>query len=329
MKKLACVILLVFLVQSAMAQSAYHLSQYWQVPYLYNPAATGADEMIDFRAGFRQQWSGFDQSPSSFFAGVNLMVDALGNSGGASGGGKFYTGGSSGSLLSGTHGLGVFARRSTMGPFSTTQGLVSYAYHLALDRKFSASLGVAAGISNNGIEQGDVIVREVNDPAYLALMENSGSMSFFDLNAGISVYSTEMYFGYAANQIVKSAISSPEGLEEPEFAIGHYISAGYRAEITPELELLPSTLVRIQTADDVLFDVNLKARWNQMLWGGVSYRHQDAISVMLGIFTKQNFNFGYSYDVVTGNVSDYTNGTHEVTVGYIINKGETRLPLFF
>ncbi|MGB3181819.1 MAG: type IX secretion system membrane protein PorP/SprF [Cyclobacteriaceae bacterium] len=329
MKKIASVLILMALVQGVMAQSAYHLSQYWQVPYLYNPAATGADEMIDLRAGFRKQWSGLDQAPTSYFAGVNLMVNALGGSNSNSGKSKYYTGGNNGSLLSGTHGLGVFIRKSEMGPFNTTQGLVSYAYHLALDRKFSASLGVAAGISNNGIESGDLVVREVNDPAYLALMENDGSMSFFDLNAGISVYSTELYFGYAANQIVKSTLSSPEGLEDPKFNIGHYISAGYRAEITPELELLPSTLIRIQTADEVLFDVNLKARWNQMLWAGVSYRHQDAISAQLGIFTKQNFNFGYSYDVMTGNVSDYSNGTHEVIIGYIINKGEAKLPIFF
>ena len=59
--------------------------------------------------------------------------------------------------------------------------------------------------------------------------------------------------------------------------------------------------------------------YNNLLWGGVSYRLSDAIVPMVGIYYDLGpgtLKFGYSYDVTTSLLRQYSSGSHEVMLGY-------------
>ena len=66
-------------------------------------------------------------------------------------------------------------------------------------------------------------------------------------------------------------------------------------------------------------DVNATFLLNNMVWAGVSYRTQDAIAPMIGYqhaFEKSMLKIGYSYDVTTSELSNYSSGSHEIMLNY-------------
>jgi type IX secretion system PorP/SprF family membrane protein len=63
------------------------------------------------------------------------------------------------------------------------------------------------------------------------------------------------------------------------------------------------------------FDINVRALWKNMVWAGVSYRIDDALGVMAGVNIK-SFRVGYSYDVTTSGINNYSSGSHEIMLGY-------------
>ena len=52
---------------------------------------------------------------------------------------------------------------------------------------------------------------------------------------------------------------------------------------------------------------------------GVSYRHQDAVMLIIGGQFK-GFRLGYSYDITTSILRKYSSGSHELTLGYTLPK---------
>jgi hypothetical protein len=55
------------------------------------------------------------------------------------------------------------------------------------------------------------------------------------------------------------------------------------------------------------------ARYNNKVWGGLSYRISDAVSLMIGVVYK-DLEIGYAYDIPTSQIA--ATGSHEVMVRY-------------
>lgn len=69
-------------------------------------------------------------------------------------------------------------------------------------------------------------------------------------------------------------------------------------------------------------DLNATFLYNNMVWLGVSYRTEDAIAPMIGYQFKPNdksmLRIGYSYNVATSALSNYSSGSHEVMLNYCV-----------
>ena len=73
-------------------------------------------------------------------------------------------------------------------------------------------------------------------------------------------------------------------------------------------------------------DINVRAIWNNMAYGGLTYRTSDAVAVMLGaqpfkIMNNINtpldhFIVGYSYDISINKLSSISRGSHEILLKY-------------
>ena len=59
------------------------------------------------------------------------------------------------------------------------------------------------------------------------------------------------------------------------------------------------------------------AKYNNKFWGGVNYRVQDAVSIIIGM-QYRNLNIGYSYDITTSALGSQgrSSGSHEIMIGY-------------
>jgi len=67
-------------------------------------------------------------------------------------------------------------------------------------------------------------------------------------------------------------------------------------------------------------DVNIKANYKNQLWGGLSYRTNDALVIIAGYNIKEKINVSYSYDVTLSKINSYSAGSHEIVVGYKVFK---------
>jgi type IX secretion system PorP/SprF family membrane protein len=97
-----------------------------------------------------------------------------------------------------------------------------------------------------------------------------------------------------------------------------FFSAGYRVDLSDDISFLPSAMVRYVSPLPMGFDVNAKFQYRDLVWAGVSYRHNDGFAGMLGLNVSNTMNVGYSYDYTTSRLNTVSKGTHEFLIGFLI-----------
>jgi type IX secretion system PorP/SprF family membrane protein len=96
----------------------------------------------------------------------------------------------------------------------------------------------------------------------------------------------------------------------------YYAHGGYRYNFTPTFGIEPMFLYKTDAVADQI-DVVLRAHFMDFLVIGTGYRNQDAYVFMLG-YESDHFRIGYSYDLITSQISDYASGSHEFLVSFLI-----------
>ena len=313
-----------------MAQQQFQLSQFFQSANTINPAATGIEDFVDLKIGFRQQWSGFDDAPRTYYISAHGAIK--------SGNGFTYEKNSLRisnpamyqNLQESTdpkwiHGLGGYVIRDEQGAFKQMSTFGSYASHIRLGQAFRLSLGVSAGLSNRRWDIDQIRLRIPEDELYDEYLSQGVIENYLDVNAGMMLYSHNFYFGYSAAQLLQNEIQSNESTVG-KLHVHHYIMAGYRFNVNERLELLPSALIKYVDPAPAVVDVNIKAVFNQTLWAGVGYRHNNAIVALAGFQISDFLTVSYSYDYITNDLGAYNSGTHEVVLGFILFNTEQSLP---
>ncbi len=89
--------------------------------------------------------------------------------------------------------------------------------------------------------------------------------------------------------------------------------AGYTHNLSSDIDIEPAVLVKSDGAATI-FDINVRGVYKDMVWLGLTFRMDDAISPMAGF----NYNFpdnrnsvkiGYSYDLTTSEIKNHKTQT--------------------
>ncbi|MEA3505127.1 MAG: PorP/SprF family type IX secretion system membrane protein, partial [Bacteroidota bacterium] len=95
----------------------------------------------------------------------------------------------------------------------------------------------------------------------------------------------------------------------------YFLMGGYHHQLTPKYELTPSFMVKYDVST-IQVDVGAIVEYEKKYWGGVNYRVQDAVSVMVGLYLK-DLKFGYAYDLSTSRLAGAgSGGSHELMLSY-------------
>jgi type IX secretion system PorP/SprF family membrane protein len=296
---------IVFLfVINAFAQQRAQYTQYIMNNYLSNPAAGGVSDYWDIKAGYRNQWTGFDGAPKTFF------VSGHGSIG-------YPHKRVRGSAMKPHHGIGGYLYTDKTGPITWSGAYGSYSYHLKLTNKITASMGAFFGLMQYQLKGSELVfVQNPNDPA---VNKNDITKITPDASVGVWLYSEHFFIGASANQILQSKLKL--GLNETSVPStgrlnNHYfVTAGYKIELNNELDLIPTTMIKYVYAAPLQVDVNARLKYRDMVWGGISYRHQDAVALFAGIIIHEDFEIGYSYDFTTSSIRKTSGGSHEIILG--------------
>jgi len=299
---LIVIALITISVSLVQGQQRVQYSQYILNNYLLNPAAGGVNEYWDFKTGFRNQWTGFESRPLTYFVSANGPIGFPHK--------RVRNG-----HLKPHHGVGAQAFYDETGPLGMMGVYASYAYHLKTSRKMTVSLGANVGLMQYKIRGGELIfVQDPNDPS---IGKTTVNYTVPDASLGLWFYNDRFYGGVSLAQLFKENLRL-NGATNNTFGnlnYHYYITGGYRFSLTNELDFIPSTMIKCVYQAPIQIDLNARLKYNNMLWGGVSYRRQDAIALLVGVLLNSRYEIGYSYDITTSKIAKASAGSHEVIVG--------------
>ena len=306
-------LLFVFLTISVglFAQQEPQFSQYMFSNLLINPGYAGIDNSICVTLMGRQQWLGFKQfdyfgntstaGPQTFLLAVDAPV-------------KLFHGG-----------VGVTVLKDKLGFEDNIGAKISYSYHLNIGAG-KLGIGINFGILNKTIDFSKLKPIDESDP--LLLPKNIRSDLLFDLSAGLYYRMPDkFYVGLSTSQLIESKGKTTE--TATSLKRHYYITGGYEYMFpnNPSFVLIPSALIKTDFKS-AQYDISTILEYNKLVWGGVSYRVQDAVMILLGMEYK-NFNIGLSYDITTSAIGreKRSSGTLELMLKYcfkIVPKHYTR-----
>ncbi|MFC5270156.1 type IX secretion system membrane protein PorP/SprF [Adhaeribacter terreus] len=338
MKKLLPAILFIFLsgiTGTTFAQQRPQYSQYSLNNFLVNPAISGIENYTDVKMGFRKQWAGLEGAPSTFYTSFHTAI-----------GKQDRNRINKTSMMRGAvrrprykvnknnrfkkanphHGFGGLVQVDKTGIIQNTTFNLTYAFHLPVTNSVRVAMGVATGMNQFSLNRAMATTVTANDPALYSDRLNDVKM---DLGFGTWVYSDQFFVGLSAMQLLANTetASQQTGFQRPGFAQPHfYLTGGYRFDINRDLTVVPSFMVK-SAPTALAADLNVKAIIAERVWGGVSYRHKDAVSVLAGINISPLLDVAYSYDAVTSELRHASSGSHEVVLGLKLqNRGKAICP---
>jgi type IX secretion system PorP/SprF family membrane protein len=273
--------------------------------YLYNPAFAGTFHGMQFNAGTRLQWTGFDGAPRSYMAsGYGTFKKQTGMA------------------------VGGMVLNDQMGLLNRTSLYGSYSYHLKLNDRWKMGFGLSLGFVQYNVKVYNARPYDKDDQFLSSSILNANA---FDANAGFLLYQKKFFFGVSGQQLPSAKIhwDNTIGRLTPHF----YVYTGYNFVLDKkkkEYTLQPSVLFRFNNPAPFEIEYNLKCTYKSMLWIGASFRHAKTVSAinkqyqnnalcgLLGITISKQFTLGYSYDMAINNLRKYNNGSHEMILSYTI-----------
>ena len=314
MKRIIFALTALVLYTSSHAQTNPLLGQYFQNLQVYNPAHTGMNDYLDINAGIRQQWAGFEGSPSTMYLSANGILkfnkaQNLASERAAKPGFK--------------HGVGGYVLSDKQGPYKQSEVSLSYAAHVPLAQDLYLSVGASPGIYNAKVDMSDVWVKDMaNDDTYQSMIANGSSNTYLHVNMGLALYSKAFYLSYSMAEAAKVSLSGNEDISQSENQMRHHILGGYRFYLKNNFELMPNAFIRLDQTKPAFYEGGVRARYQENYWIGASFRNDNTYVGMLGFTFNDKYRLGYSFEYKTKDISRYSNGTHEINLGLrLFNNG--------
>jgi type IX secretion system PorP/SprF family membrane protein len=280
-KKLLSVLVLLIgcIPTSVYAQQDAQFSQYMFNNLFLNPGYAGVEGLTRFQLIHRSQWTAYKASfddgsaPTTTILSLNTPILRL------------------------KSGAGVYIVNDKLGPLRNIEAQVSYAYQFPV-KNGKLSLGIRGGFFTQGLDFDALRAIDTEDPI---LTDRTGREYQIRPDLGLGIfYRTEKFYGGASvNHLIRSEFNfGSDALKNP-LETHLYVTAGYDYDLTYQIVLSPSILVK-SDFNTYSFEASALATYNQKLWGGLSFRQGDALSILAGVsLMKDNsLRLGYAFDYI-------------------------------
>lgn len=293
MRGLFTVALFMVMTAGAFAQQDPQFTQYMFDRISINPAVAGTGGQLCATALLRQQWTGFDGAPKTGLLNAHMPIAKI------------------------SSGVGLSVYLDELGQQKSTFARLHYSFHRRIGQG-TLGIGLYLGLGSHSLGHNWLARDPVVDDTAIPI--NGQSDSGFDLGAGLYYVAPTFWLGISSTHLPETELEDVS----IQMARHYFVQGGYDWAIGGNKDhvLQPSTLIKTD-GTSTQFDLNLMYLYNNMVWLGVSYRTEDAIAPMIGYQHqfpngRSMLRFGYSYDVTTSNLRNYSSGSHEVMVNYCI-----------
>lgn len=265
----------------------------------FNPGAAGVDKMHCISIFYRDQWDGFNRDPKTTLFNY------------------------SGNTMAGSTemGYGVTFFNDVLGQEKNNVFRASIAPKFDLNGH-TLSLGLNFGMLNKRFGANWIPI-DANDAS---IPDKEIAQTKFDLGFGAMIYQeNKYYFGVSATHLTGAEFDDLYYKSARHI----YVMGGYDFPLSSmPLVIRTNALVKTDLAASPAIDLNVNALYDNMIFGGLSFRPGDAISPMVGFQKKfpsiingrntwdHGIRLGYAYDVTTSEIRNYSSGSHELFVTY-------------
>jgi len=288
MRKTLTLLLLGFVTLSNAQQLPQH-SLYMLNEALINPASLSSKTDNQITLMLRDQWTGFEGAPktqSVSYYNLNHIKYAR----------------------------GITILNDVTGPESIIKATLSGSYLIPIKDKNKLAIGGSATLMQYKIDNTQIDLENdgIPDPAVQGSVDKALGHS---INVGAYYYNSDFFVGLSIPNIIGSDLDISYDKSNNKLASHYYLNGGMNFNLNNDYELIPSLMVKKIGATPIQMDLNIRAVYDNLLWGGISYRTQDAIVVLLGL-DYIDYSFAYSYDITTSNMNIPSSGSHGLLFTY-------------
>jgi type IX secretion system PorP/SprF family membrane protein len=267
---------------------------------LLNPAAVGKGG--DMRAALtaRQQWAGFPGASTQAVYASGFIKEIR-------------------------SGFGLTWINDKFGPQQTNNLKLNYAHFVPFNETAFLALGIGMGVMNNNYDEATLSGREIDDPLLLEEIKRTKTIPDFDF--GVEFNTKNLEIGASVTHI--TYMYTDQNLLRPMRNI--YAYTRVKLPINRYWDFIPG--ITWHNARNLnTCEVNMGFRYNNNICVNMVYRNPVDCGIILGANLFEGLRIAYSYDYGFDNLSNYNNGSHEITVSYTItaitNYIQSRLRFF-
>jgi len=307
-------LILVFIPGVLFAQDPGY-SQFFANPLHLNPAFAGTTELARTVVNYRNQWP----SKGNSFSTYSLSYDQI--------------------LKKHKAGIGfqVYHDREPNNTINTSSASLSYSYHLQLGLESFMTLGLNAGFVLKQFDlNGLVFPSEIDQlsgtitPGEILTL-NDDKKAYPDFAIGALGQHKDFFWGASVHHLTQPDQSITEGDNKSKLPMKITVHGGARTRklhhglLSREFTLSPNILYQQQGSFKQL-NLGIYMIEKSVLFGAW-FRNNidarpDALIALVG-FARERFQFGYSFDYTLSKLSNYSHGSHEISLTFFLgNKGE-------
>lgn len=266
-------------------------SQYLFNGLVINPAYAGSRDALAANLTYRHQWAGFDGAPVTQVISVHAPMGRR------------------------KLGMGLLVYNDRIGVSQESGVFSNYAYRIRF-RGGKLSFGVGAGLTMLRSQWTTLAIQQASDQSFAA---DTRSAVRPNLSAGAYYYTKRWFAGLSVPfAILHRYNANADGwvLSDTKADLEPMLTAGYVFELSRDVKLKPTTLVRYRVASGPQADLSANLILKEKVWVGASYRTGDAFVASLEVLPTPQWRLGYAYDIGMSSLVPYHNGSHELMLQY-------------
>lgn len=289
------------LMAETFGQSRKYISQFNHFQSYYNPGLTGYEGSA-LRGFVRNQWSGVEGAPKTYFLSLELDFGELG--------------GLEDPALMGKNAASLNMLHDTYGAFRETELMGAYASRIRITDRHNLRLGAGFNYLTVRLDGNALTAEQLQDATIGQYIGSFASMQIIDFNLGLSLTHENYYLSYGMHNVNGGRLSSGDVFMDGK-PVSMMVQAGYRHQFGDNITAIGNFFYRKQSgfADNTEF--NLKALMLETFWVGVGHRFNYANSLHVG-YLRGNVRLGYVYEFPTTSSRQFLGNTHEFMVVFKI-----------
>jgi type IX secretion system PorP/SprF family membrane protein len=293
-----CALVSIWSVRS-FAQQDPMFTQYMFNTLSINPAYAGSKDFLSATVIHRSQWVNFEGAPVTQSVTIHSP------------------------LRNESISLGGSVINDAFGPVKQTGIYLDGSYRIFMGNR-RLSFGLKGGVNLFSATLLDINPLVEGDASFDSNIANRPLPNF---GAGVMYYTRKWYVGASvpkllSNKLVSGELPDYAGVNNKETPHA-FLIAGAVFDVNIYTKFKPTILVKAVNGAPPAAEATAQFLFYDKFWAGAMYRWQDAAGSLLQYEINRLFKVGYAFDYSLSDIRKYSDGSHEIMLGFDLNRGKS------